>query len=104
MDVIGHDAVGVQCVMEVGDPANFIRHDLRDVFLPEPIVSMLSAVEPFIVMPKVFFLDSVAFFCGFGGLQFVFTLSFQLGNKRGGERIYEIEGDEERNVLRVDVR
>ena len=104
MDVIGHDAIGVEFVMLVGFLVDFIRHDLRDVFLPEPVMPELAAVEPFVEMSEILFLDVVTVFSSFGGAQFFFALRLQLVHHGGGERIHEAEGDEQRVVLRVDVR
>ena len=104
MNVIGHDAIGVEFVMLIGFPVDFIRHDLRDVFLPEPVMPELTTIEPVVEMPEILLLDVVAFCGSFGGAQFLFALRFQLVHHGGGERIHEAKGDEERIVLRVDVR
>lgn len=104
MNVIGHDAIGIEFVMLVGFPVDFIRHDLRDVFLLESVMPELTTIKPFVEMSEILFLDVIAVCGGFGGAQFPFALRFQLVHHGGGERIHEAESDEERVVLRVDVR
>ena len=104
MDMIRHDAIRVEFILAAGFLVDFIRHNLRDSVLPEPVVSMLATVKPLIVMSEIFFLNFVAFFGAFGGLQFFFALGLQFRDYRGWKRIHDVEGDEERVVLRVDMR
>ena len=104
VNMIRHDAISVEVVLAGGFFVDLIHNDLRNRFFPEPVMPIFTAVEPFVVMPKIFFLNFIAFFMVFGGSQFLLALGLQLRDYGGWDRIQEVKGDEKRIVLRVDVR
>ncbi len=58
MHMIGHEAICQQAVALSIHAMNFIRNDLGNARLGQPMIAMLGAVEPFIVLPKVFLYES----------------------------------------------